>query len=97
MTETTYYEAVCCEVSTGLRVDHVTARVVDAEGRSQYLDVTRGLIVEQGGVSYLPVGFVQIDHRRRWALVEFPCEAYSGAHRAWVPFESLRQEHRAVS
>ena len=60
------------------------------------LDVTPGLINRHEGVPFLPVGFVQIDRERRRVLVEFPCEAYSGANRAWIPFETLRHEDRPV-
>ncbi|RUL89628.1 hypothetical protein [Tautonia sociabilis] len=96
MTETTYFEEVRCELSAGLRDDHLTASVVDDEGRVQYLDVTPGLINRHDGIPFLPVGFVQIDRERRRVLVEFPCEAYSGANRAWIPFETLRHEDRPI-
>ena len=96
MTEITYFEQVRCELSPGLRDDHLTACVTDDEGRTQYLDVTPTMINRHEGVPFIPVGFVQIDRERRRVLVEFPCEAYSGANRAWIPFENLRHEDRPI-
>jgi hypothetical protein len=45
-----------------------------------------------GFTDYLPVGFVEIDRRRRRVLIELPAEADSGANRMWVSFDDLKRE-----
>lgn len=93
MTELTYHPEVKCEVSLGgLLPEGVTARIRDAEGRRQFVQVTSGLINRWGGTDYLPVGIVAIDRKRRWALIELPAEADSGTNRMWVKFDDLRRE-----
>jgi hypothetical protein len=88
--DVTYLPEVRCEVlDGGLIPNSVTAHVRDLMGKSQYINVLRGLINHHEGHDYLAVGFVQIDPATGTALVEFPVEADSGANRMWVGWESL--------
>jgi hypothetical protein len=93
MTELTYLPEVRCEVTVGgILPSGVTARILDPEGRRQFVQVTRGMINRWGETDYLPVGIVEIDRRRRRVLIELPTEADSGANRMWVRFDDLRTE-----
>jgi hypothetical protein len=93
MTEFTYLPEVQCEVTVGgLLPGGVTARITDADGRRQFVQVTAGMINRWGGADYLPVGIVEIDRKTRRVLIELPAEADSGANRMWVKFDDLRKE-----
>jgi hypothetical protein len=93
MSEFIYLPEVQCEVTVGgLLPDGVTARVSDADGRRQFVQVTSRMINRWGGADYLPVGIVEIDRKRRRVLIELPAEADSGANRMWVKFDDLRRE-----
>src|SRR4051812_9398641 len=92
MTEVTYLPEVRCEVIPGgILPEGVTARVEAEDGRSQYVQVTRGMINHDEGQDYLPIGIVQIDRSRRRVLIELPTEADSGANRMWIKFDALRK------
>jgi hypothetical protein len=92
MAETTYFPEVRCDVSSGgILPDGVTVRISDATGRSQFVQVTRGMINRAGETEYLPVGIVEIDRHTRRVLIELPVEADSGANRMWVGFDDLRK------
>ncbi len=97
MPEIVYLPEVRCTVSEGLRGDDITVEVRDETGRRQFLHVTTGLVNHEGGVDYLPVGFVDIDRRGGRVLIELPAEADSGANRIWVGFDALRQEAGVVA
>ena len=92
MPEITFFPEVLCQEEPGIREGDVTASVRDVNGRLQFVQVTAGLISRDGGKSYLPVGFVDIQRRTRTVLIELPTEADSGANRLWVKFDDLRQE-----
>lgn len=93
MAEYVYYSEVRCVVEEGgLYPDGVTARLVDADGRSEFVQLTRGMINTEDGTDYLPIGIVTVDRSRRRVLIELPAEADSGANRLWVDFGSLRHE-----
>lgn len=89
----TFHPEVACEVSDGgLIPGGVTATITDINGRKQFIQVTKGLIICSGGQTYLPVGIVEIDRQDGKVLVEFPAIADSGAWRTWIGFASLRHE-----
>lgn len=93
MAEITYLPEARCEVTPGgILPEGVTARVKDLDGRSQFMQVTRGMINHEGGQAYLPIGIVDIDRRGRRVLIELPVEADSGANRMWIGFDALRKE-----
>ena len=50
------------------------------------------MITKIGSENFLPIGIVEIDRRERLVLIEFPVESGQGTNRAWVSFESLRNE-----
>ena len=94
MTEVTYLPEAQCEVIPGgILPNAVTAIITDVGGRSQYVQVTDGMINRDDGQPYLPVGIVDIDRRSRRVLIELPVEADSGANRMWVSFDALRRQH----
>ena len=93
MAEVTYLPEVRCDVTPGgIIPEGVTARLKDLDGRSQFVQVTRGMINHEEGQDYLPIGIVDIDRRGRRVLIELPVEADSGANRMWIGFEALRKE-----
>ena len=47
------------------------------------------MIQRHGFESFLPIGIVKIDRRKRLALIEFPVESGQGTNRAWVRFDEL--------
>jgi hypothetical protein len=89
--ELTYLPEVECviDVANGL-FDSVVVGVPDEAGNKQFLRVPRDYISESNGKTYLPIGLVEVDPRRKRALVELPSEAASGVRRLWVPFASFR-------
>jgi hypothetical protein len=54
-----------------------------------FLSIQHDFVTHREGQWYLPIGVVGIDRNKRLALIEFPVEADSGAHRIWVPLSSL--------
>jgi hypothetical protein len=93
MAETIYLPEVRCDVIPGgILPQGVTARIKGLDGRSQFVQVTQGMINHEGGQDYLPIGIVDIDRRNRRVLIELPVEADSGANRMWIGFDALRKE-----
>jgi hypothetical protein len=93
MPEVTYLPEARCEVIPGgILPGSVTARVRDLDGRSQFVQVTEGMINRDGDQTYLPIGIVDIDRRGRRVLIELPVEADSGANRMWIGFDTLLKE-----
>jgi hypothetical protein len=86
---------VLCEVSDGLRKSEATVKLMTYGGRPEFLPVDRGLLSQENGKYYLSVGLVHISPEKRAALVSLPVEADSGAHRAWVKLDHLKQEQGA--
>jgi len=92
MNEVTYFPEVECEVFPGGFIPNAaSAALKDLSGRTQFVQVTTGLINNYEGKNYLPVGLVEIDRHQRRVLIELPVEADSGANRMWVSFDSLRK------
>ena len=93
MAEITYLPEVRCEaLPGGLLPEGVTARVRELGGKTQYVQVNRGMINRHGEADYLPIGIVEIDRRNRRVLIELPTQADSGINRMWVGFDDLRRE-----
>jgi hypothetical protein len=92
MREITYLPEVRCEVSEGLTERDITVSVKDVEGREQYIHVLPSMVNREGDTTYLPVGIINVDRRKRQVLIELPTEADSGANRMWISFDSFRTE-----
>lgn len=91
--EITYLPQVFCDIVN----DHATLEtkivgVPDEEGNKQFLRVGPGALDEVDGRAYLWVGIVELDRKRRRALVELPHEADSGVSRLWIPFDNFRRQ-----
>jgi hypothetical protein len=91
MAEITYFPEVECTIKPGFLPGEWSVSVPDEEGKRQSLRVNKNLISEEGGKHYLAIGIVELDYRKKRALIELPHEADSGANRLWVPFSSFRQ------
>jgi hypothetical protein len=91
MAEITYLPEVECTTASGFREGELTVSVPDETGKRQNLRVNKNLVASEGGKHYLAVGIVELDYKRKRALIELPHEADSGANRLWVPFSSFRQ------
>jgi hypothetical protein len=94
MSEIVYLPEVRCEVSEGLLDTDITVCVRDVNGWRQCLHVTPTMVNRYDSQPYLPVGLIEVDHKRRKALIELPTEADSGANRMWVSFESFLPESK---
>jgi hypothetical protein len=93
MADITYLPEIECTVAPGFLPGELAVGVPDENAHRQHLRVNKNLVAEVGGKHYLAVGIVEVDYRRKRALVELPHEADSGANRLWVPFASFRQEN----
>jgi hypothetical protein len=80
---------VLCEVSPGVDSVAVSVAVRDSANQKTFLEIGRTMVTQRRGRSYLPVGEVCRDPEKGIALIEFPVEADSGAHRIWVPLTAL--------
>ncbi len=82
---------VACKL--GSLVGEVAASVAvrDHADAPTYLHLDRGLVIQRQGRHYVPIGLVHRDKEQGLALIEFPVEADSGAHRIWVPLSSLAE------
>jgi hypothetical protein len=80
---------VLCEVTPGIGGISTSVGVRDINNVPTYLEVEKDFVAKREGKDYLPVGVVYRDKERGVALIEFPVEAASGAHRIWVPLSSL--------
>jgi hypothetical protein len=67
----------------------VLVAVRDTTHQPSYLEIQRDFVDYREGKTYLPIGVVYRDKEKGVALIEFPVEAWSGAHRIWVPLTSL--------
>lgn len=86
-----------CKLSKGLRDAEATVEVKDFNGRSEFLPVDRAMIEKDNGKDYLPVTIVLLDKAQKAAVVSFPVEADSGAHRIWVKLANLKDYSEAPS
>lgn len=80
---------VICEVRPGVGAVAVSVAVRDINNVRTFLEIQRDFVTQRQGQNYLPIGVVGIDRDKGAALIEFPVEADSGAHRIWVPLSSL--------
>ena len=80
---------VRCEVSAGLRDSERSVMVQGYDGRRHFLRVEHYMLLGRDGVDYLPVGLIHVDPQSKAYLIELPLEADSGAHRVWVPSDSV--------
>jgi hypothetical protein len=80
---------VRCEVHPGVGTVAVSVAVRNTNNEPTFLEMDRNMVTRRRGQTYIPVGEVYRDKEKGVALVEFPVEAWSGAHRIWVPLASL--------
>lgn len=92
MAEILYFPEVECEATPSDLFDTTIVGVPDETGNHHYLRVARGVVNQQEGKAYLPVGIVDFDRRKKRTLIQLPYEADSGANRLWVPLEKFRQK-----
>jgi hypothetical protein len=71
--------------------DSVAVR--DTTNQETFLEIQRDFVTHVKDRSYLPIGVVYRDKEKGVALIEFPVEADSGAHRIWVPLASLLESN----
>jgi hypothetical protein len=86
---------VKCEVRPGVGTVAVSVAVRDIHNVRTFLEIQHDFVAERQGQTYLPIGVVYRDREKGVALIEFPVEADSGAHRIWVPLSSLLDSNGA--
>ena len=87
---------VQCEVRPYNRSVSASVAVRDTANVRTFLEIDRDFPTQRNGQSYLPVGLIHRDKQKGVALIEFPVEADSGAHRLWVPLSSLLEANGAT-
>ncbi len=85
-----YYPEVECEARAGDVDWEVVVGVQDEAGCRQFLSVSNGMVTQDGGKSYLAIGVVEVDARKKRVLIELPHESDSGVNRLWVPLSAFR-------
>ncbi len=75
---------LCRRVGPGMRDSERTVEVRDIQGRREFLRVPLGYLEVVGDSYYVPVGLVQEDPTRQFALIELPQEGEYGTWRLWV-------------
>lgn len=80
---------VRCEVRPGAGKVAVSVAVRDTENVRTFLSIDADFVARRGDQDDLPIGVVYRDRDQGVALIEFPVEADSGAHRIWVPLSAL--------
>jgi hypothetical protein len=88
---------VLCEVRPGPGKVAVSVAVRDINNVRTFLSIQHDFVTRRQGQSYLPIGVVYKDKEKGVALIEFPVEADSGAHRLWVPLSSLLESNEALA
>src|SRR5262245_56267394 len=88
---TSYYPEVECEARPGDADWEVVVGVKDEKSRRQFLSVSKGMVAQEGGKSYLAIGIVEVDSRGKRVLIELPQESDAGVSRLWVPLSAFRQ------
>jgi hypothetical protein len=73
----------------------VSVNVRDINNVPTFLSIQHDFVAKRQGQTYLPIGVVYKDREKGVALIEFPVEADSGAHRIWVPLSSLLESSEA--
>jgi hypothetical protein len=80
---------VLCEIRPGVGTVAVSVGVRNINNVKTFLSIQHDFVTQRQGKTYLPIGVVYKDRDKGVALIEFPVEADSGAHRIWVPLSSL--------
>jgi hypothetical protein len=80
---------VLCEVYPRNSTVADSIAVRNTSNQPTFLEMDRNMVTRRRGQTYIPVGEVYRDKEKGVALIEFPVEADSGAHRIWVPLTSL--------
>jgi hypothetical protein len=80
---------VQCEVHSRFGNVAVSVAVRDTADQPTFLEMDRTMVTQRNGRPYLPVGVVHRDKEKDVALIEFPVEADSGAHRICVRLNTL--------
>ncbi len=86
---------VKCEVRPGPGTVAVSAEVRDINNVKTFVEIQHDFVTKRQGQWYLPIGVVHKDKEKGVALIEFPVEADSGAHRIWIPLSSLLESNGA--
>ncbi len=84
-----------CEVRPGPGTVAVSVAVRDINNVRTFLSIQHDFVARRQDQTYLPIGVVYRDKEKGVALIEFPVEADSGAHRIWVPLSSLVDSNEA--
>ena len=87
----------CESVADGLRDSEALAIFRDYQGRKHYLRVERDFLSAGNGDTFLPVGVVHVDARKKLVLIELPHEAETGANRLWVKPDQLDEPIEALA
>jgi hypothetical protein len=87
----------CNRISAGLRQSEALASFTDYYGRTHSIRVERDFLTLKGGGTFLPVGVVHVDPKKRAVLVELPHEAETGINRLWVKQEQLDEPIEAFA
>lgn len=88
---------VLCEARPGVGNIVASVAVRDIHNRRTFLQIERDFVTQRQGHTYLPIGVVYKDRDKGVALIEFPVEADSRAHRIWVPLSSLLDSNEAAT
>jgi hypothetical protein len=80
---------VLCQARPGADTVTDSVAVRDTNNVRTFLSIDRGFVTKRQGQTYLPIGVVYKDREKGVALIAFPVEADSGAHRIWVPLTSV--------
>jgi hypothetical protein len=86
---------VLCEVRPGPGTVACSVGVRGTDNVRTFLTVQQDFVTRRQGKNYLPIGVVHRDKEKGVALIEFPVEADSGAHRIWVSLSSLLETNGA--
>jgi hypothetical protein len=86
---------VLCEFRPGPGTIAGSAAVRDINNVRTFVSVQQDFVTRRQGKTYLPIGVVYKDKEKGVALIEFPVEADSGAHRIWVPLTSLVESNES--
>jgi hypothetical protein len=95
--EVTNMVHIQCEVRPGPGTVACSVGVRDTNNVQTFLTVQQDFVAQRQGKYYLPIGVVYQDREKGVALIEFPVEADSGAHRIWVPLSSLLEWNGTVA
>ncbi len=87
----------CTKITDGLRQSEALASFTDYHGRTHFIRVERDFLSSQGEYTFLPVGVVHVDPKKKAVLIELPHEAETGVNRIWVKQEQLDEPIEALA